>query len=252
MYEVYNNRLCVYANDLIRLNPQRGIGSEKGFLPEGTYYTKINRGLLVLIRRATNGKPALIEYMTMEDEVKKQYKNIYGDPVEAAERNRMGLLESTMKYNEEAYTYFSTTYRDELGRKLSAEKASLYTLQARVLDAVISIADDKKREIGGGNTRIDVWGKLSVMVNDLAEIRNSQGEPRYMHKLPVNAKSLKRKADQYAKEGWISLIHKNRGNRNAVKVTDERMEAVMHKLLSQHMNLNNVLPPANQDCCIWQ
>ena len=240
MFEVYNNSLCVYANDLIRKNSERGIGSDKGFMAEGTYYYKVNCGLLVLKRRASYGKPALIEYMTMEDSVKRQYITIYGDPTREAERTQMGLLESAMQYNESAYTYFSVEYRDELGRKLSAEKAYLYTLQARVLDAVLYLAGEKKREIGGGNTRIDVWGKLSDMVNELATIRNNQGEPRYPHKLPANAKSLKRKADQYAKDGWSALIHKNRGNRNAMKVTDERMEAVMHKLLSQHMNLNNV------------
>lgn len=240
MYEVYNNSLCVYANDLIRRNPKRNVGSEKGFLAEGTYNYKVNCGLLVLKRRATYGKPALIEYMTMEDCVKRQYIDTYGDPLREVEKNNMSLLERTMQYNEAAYTYFSTEYRDELGRKLSADKASLYTLQARVLDACLYLAGEKKREIGGGNTRIDIWGNLSILVNELATIRSNQGEPMYLHKLPANAKSLKRKADQYAKEGWSALIHKNRGNRNAVKVMDERLEAVMHKLLSQHMNLNNV------------
>ena len=71
MYEVYNNSLCVYANDLIRLN-KRGVGSERGFLAEGTYNYKVNRGLLVLMRRASHGKPALIEYKTMEEDVKKR------------------------------------------------------------------------------------------------------------------------------------------------------------------------------------
>lgn len=240
MYEVYNNRLCIYANDLIRLNTKRGVGSEKGFLAEGTYNYKVNRGHLIVARNRGRNQSSLIEFDTMEDKVKSEYIRIYGNPLDDAERNKIGLLESTLKYNEAAFTFFSVEYRDELGRKLSAEKAALYTLQSRVLDAVLYLAGEKKREIGGGNTRIDVWGKLSDMVNDLAEIRNSQGEPRYMHKLPANGKSLKRKADQYAKDGWISLIHKNRGNRNAVKVQDERMEAVMHKLLSQHMNLNNV------------
>ena len=40
MYEVFNNCLCIYANDLIRHNPKRGVGSERGFLAEGTYYTR--------------------------------------------------------------------------------------------------------------------------------------------------------------------------------------------------------------------
>ena len=240
MAVVFNNTVCVFANDLIKMNPQSGIGSLKGFIPEGTYYYKVNRGYLVLMRRASNGSPALIEFDTMEEKVKQEYIRIYGDPREEVERNKMGILESTMKYNEAAFTYFSVEYRDELGRKLSAEKASLYTLQARILDAVLYLAGEKKREIGGGNTRIDIWAKLSDMVNDLLAIRNSQGEQRYVHKLPSSGKTLKRKADQYAKNGWESLVHKNRGNRNAVKVMDERMEAVMHKLLSQHMNLNNV------------
>lgn len=240
MYEVFNNSLCIYANDLIRQDEKRGVGSEKGFLAEGTYYSKVNRGLLVLMRRASQGKPALIEYKTMEEDVKKKYVETYGDPIREAERNRMGLLESTLQYNEAAYTFFSVEYRDELGRKLSADKAALYTLQVRVLDAVLELVRQKKIEIGGGNTRIDIWGNMSVMVNDLATIRDNQGNARYPHKLPANAKSLKRKADQYAKEGWSALIHKNRGNANAKKVADERLEAVMHKLLSQHMNLNNV------------
>lgn len=240
MYEVFNNSLCIYANDLIRQDEKRGVGSEKGFLAEGTYYSKVNRGLLVLMRRASQGKPALIEYKTMEEDVKKKYVETYGDPLREAERNRMGLLESTLQYNEAAYTFFSVEYRDELGRKLSADKAALYTLQVRVLDAVLELVRQKKIEIGGGNTRIDIWGNMSVMVNDLATIRDNQGNARYPHKLPANAKSLKRKADQYAKEGWSALIHKNRGNANAKKVADERLEAVMHKLLSQHMNLNNV------------
>ena len=240
MYEVFNNSLCIYANDLIRQDEKRGVGSEKGFLAEGTYYSKVNRGLLVLMRRASQGKPALIEYKTMEEDVKKKYVETYGDPIREAERNRMGLLESTLQYNEAAYTFFYVEYRDELGRKLSADKAALYTLQVRVLDACITLANDRKNWVGQGSTRIDIWGNMSVMVNDLATIRDNQGNARYPHKLPANAKSLKRKADQYAKEGWSALIHKNRGNANAKKVADERLEAVMHKLLSQHMNLNNV------------
>lgn len=237
---VYNNTVCVCANDLIKFNPKTGIGVEKGFLAEGTYYYKVKHGLLVLMRRASHGRPALIEYDTMEDDIKKKYVNTYGNPKEEVERNRISLLESEMKYNEAAYSFFSTEYRDELGRKLSAEKAALYTLQVRILDACLSLAHNRKNWVGQGNTRVDIWARLSEQVNDLASLRGANGEIRFPHNLPANAKSLKRKADLYAKEGWSALIHKNRGNINAKKVTDERLEAVMHKLLSQHMNLNNV------------
>lgn len=237
---IYNNAVCVCANDLIKYNPKTGIGSDTGFIAEGTYYYKVNRGYLIVVRQRGRNQSALIEFDTMEDKIKKQYIEVYGNPKDEVERNRISLLEREMKYNEAAYTFFSTEYRDELGRKLSADKAALYTLQVRVLDACLSLAHERKNLIGQGSTRIDVWAKLSDMVNDLATVRGSMGELKYQHNLPANAKSLKRKADLYAKEGWSALIHKNRGNRNAVKVADERLEAVMHKLLSQHMNLNNV------------
>ena len=237
---VYNNTVCVCANDLIKFNPSRKLGSEKGFLAEGTYNYKVNRGYLIVVRQRGRNQSALIEFDTMEEKIKKEYIRIYGNPKEEVERNSLSLLESEMKYNEAAYTFFSTEYRDELGRKLSAEKAALYTLQVRVLDACLSLAHDRKNWVGQGNTRVDIWARLSEQVNDLASLRGANGEIRFPHNLPANAKSLKRKADLYAKEGWSALIHKNRGNANAKKVTDERLEAVMHKLLSQHMNLNNV------------
>ena len=237
---VYNNTVCVCANDLIKFNPKTGIGSEKGFLAEGTYYYKTNRGYLIVARQRGRNQSALIEFDTMEEKIKKEYIRIYGNPKEEVERDSLSLLESEMKYNEAAYSFFSTEYRDELGRKLSAEKAALYTLQVRVLDACLSLAHNRKNWVGQGNTRVDIWARLSEQVNDLASLRGANGEIRFPHNLPANAKSLKRKADLYAKEGWSALIHKNRGNINAKKVTDERLEAVMHKLLSQHMNLNNV------------
>lgn len=237
---VYNNTVCVCANDLIKFNPTRKLGSEKGFLAEGTYNYKVNRGYLIVVRQRGRNQSALIEFDTMEEKIKKEYIRIYGNPKEEVERDRISLLESEMKYNEAAYSFFSTEYRDELGRKLSAEKAALYTLQVRVLDACLSLAHNRKNWVGQGNTRVDIWARLSEQVNDLASLRGANGEIRFPHNLPANAKSLKRKADLYAKEGWSALIHKNRGNINAKKVTDERLEAVMHKLLSQHMNLNNV------------
>ena len=239
MAVVYNNTVCVYANELIKLDPARRIGSDRGFLPEYAYRYKAKTGLVTIMRRG-GGQPALVEFQSMEEKVKQAYISIYGDPMEDIERNRMGLLESEMKYNESAFTYYSTEYHDEDGRKLSSDKALLYTLQSRILDAVISLKNHKKNELGGGDTRIPVWDKLSKMVNDLSTIRNSNGELRYPHKLPTSGKSLKRKADQYEKEGYIALIHKNRGNQSAKKVKDERLEAVLHKLLSLHMNLNNV------------
>ncbi len=41
MAEIFNNRICVFANELIIFNPKTQVGSEDGFIPEGTYYSMV-------------------------------------------------------------------------------------------------------------------------------------------------------------------------------------------------------------------
>ena len=67
---IYNNTLCVCANELIKYNPKTGIGSDKGFIAEGTYNYKVKRGYLVVVRQRGRNQSALIEFDTMEDEIK--------------------------------------------------------------------------------------------------------------------------------------------------------------------------------------
>lgn len=237
MAVLYNNRVCVSANELIKLYATKG--SEKGFLTYDQYRYKTASRKLTVVRSHGRGQSALVEWETMEDEVKERYVAIYGDPTDEVERTRQSVLLDTMKYNEEAYSFFSSL-KDDNGRRLPAEKVDLYTLQARVLDAVIVLRNARRSLIGGGKSRVDVWQRLSELVNDLAWVRDSRGGRKYEHKLPATARTLQRKVREYEAEGWASLVHKGRGNTSAAKVKDERMAAVLHKLLSLHMNLNNV------------
>lgn len=240
MAVIYNNQVCVFANELITYNAKRNIGSEKGFIPEGTFQSKSRRGLIAIARRSTPKSPALVYFDTMEEYIKNQYIKAYGDPHEEFDAVlKQSLLECELQYNEEAYTFF-TDFTDEAGKKMKPEKAALYTLQARVLDAVLRLYRENRRSVGDGTVKVSVWDNLSRMVNDLLSVRNSRGEQRYPHKLPSTGKTLQRKALQYEKEGFYALVNKNHGNTSTRKVKDEECEAVMHKLLSQHMNLNNV------------
>lgn len=240
MAVIYNNQVCVFANELIAYNEKRKLGSKEGFLPEGTFQSKARRGLIMIARRSTPKSSALVYFDTMEEYIKQQYIRIYGDPHEAFDAlPKQSLLERELEYNEEAYSFF-TEYTDCGGKKLKPEKASLYTLQARILEAVLRLWHENRIRIGSGQMRVNVWDTLSRMVNDLLEVRNSRGEQRYPHKLPSTGKTLQRKALQYEREGYESLVNKNHGNISTRKLKDEECEAVMHKLLSQHMNLNNV------------
>lgn len=239
MAVIYNNRVCIYANELISYNPRTKVGSEKGFMAEGTYYSKVRRGHLEVARRSTPCSSALVYFDTMEHLTKKTYVMVYGNPEEELQKSQPGLIERYMGYNEDAYSFFCN-YTDDAGNHLKQDKIEKYTLQARVLDTAIMLARDKQAKIGDGTTRFNVWDRISNLCNDLTKINNSRGEPKYPHGLPKTGKTLKRKADQYKAEGYIALINKNHGNQVARKINNPDGEAIMHKLLSQHMNLNNV------------
>lgn len=237
---IYKNKLCIEASELIRRNDKTGIGSEKGFIAEGTYYSKVNRGMIIVARRGCKGMPTLIEYDTMDERVKQQYNAIYGDPHDVPEvRDETNAVILELEANEAALTYFMN-FKTADGLSVKREKAYVYALQARILDACMRIAHRKRNEIGAGSTRFNVWDALSKLVNDMATIRTSKGEQKYPHALPSTGKTLKRKADKYKKEGLASLINQNLGNRAASKVKTAESEALLHKIFSQHMNLDNV------------
>ena len=102
MAVIYNKQVCVFANELIARNKKSGIGTESGFLPEGTYYSKVNRGLIVIARRG-GGQPALVYFDTMEEYIKNQYIKAYGDPHEEFDAVlKQSLLERELQYNEDA------------------------------------------------------------------------------------------------------------------------------------------------------
>ncbi|WP_455670479.1 hypothetical protein [Phocaeicola faecalis] len=238
MAEIYNNRISVFANELIAYNPKRNIGSPTGFLSEGTYYTLVNRRHLVVLERARRNFSARIDYETMRRDIKQKYIAIYGDPMETI--HGQGILEEYIPICEDIHSKL-VLYRDEQGKSLKPQKIEEYTMNARVMKAVIALRDHKKMlAVGSSDIRFNVWDRLSERVNELLEVKGSNGKPKYPHNLPGNSKALRRKVETFEREGWQSLIHKGRGNKGAAKVEDEEMEAILYKLLSYHTNLNNV------------
>lgn len=249
MAEIYNNRVCVFANELISLNMKRNVGSDKGFLSEGTFSTLRNRRQLLVLRRSTPGSSALVDFETMRSDIKQKYIQVYGDPrAEIAAKTQKSALETAIVYGNAAYEYFSVKYRYDNDRKLPPAKVDEYTLNVRIMDALLKLRDTRKQwAFGGGNIRINIWERLCQLSNDLLTLKDPNGRAIFPHKLPQNWKSLKRKCEQYEQaravskeEGFRSVIHKAYGNKHAIKVLNEDAKAVMHKLISMHNNLNNV------------
>ena len=249
MAEIFDNRICVFANEIISLNPQRNIGSDKGFVSEGTFCTMKRRKQLIVLSRSTPGKSALVDFETMRQDIKNKYIEVYGDPrAEIATKTQKSVLEDAIVYGNAAYEFFSVKYRYDGDKKLPPVKVDEYTLNVRIINALLLLRDGRKvKEIGGGSTRINVWERLCTLSNDLLTLKDPNGRDIFPHNLPKNWKSLKRKCEQYEaarriseEEGYRSIIHKSYGNKYAAVVLNEDAQAVMHKLIGMHNNLNNV------------
>ena len=101
--------LDVYKRqELIIFNPKTQVGSEDGFIPEGTYYSMARNGQLIVLRRGIPGCPALVDFETMRKDVKKEYIVRKGDPrAEIAAKTQKSILEDAIVYSNAAYEFFS-------------------------------------------------------------------------------------------------------------------------------------------------
>lgn len=246
---IFDNRICVYANELITYNPKTKIGSASGFISENNYYKMKNNKQMVVLQRSTPGSSAIIEYDSLREDVRRKYVLSYGDPRRTlSHQARKSVLEDAILFSNDAFEYYTHEYRYAGGKSLPCGKIDEYTLNVRIIEALLSLKQGRSRWItGGGATRINLWGQLCEMSNRLLTLRDAHGKPVFPHTLPRNAASLKRKCEAYEKArnespeaGYRLLIHKNFGNKSAAIVKDGESEAVMHKLISLHNNLNSV------------
>lgn len=252
MAVIYNDKVCVLANELIRFDAKRNIGSDKGFIGRSNFDNMRSNGQVIIARRSTPGNSALVEFDTMRPDMKKKYIEVYGDPyAELASREQKSDLEEEIRYNNSAYSFFQTYVYGENNR-LPQAKINEYTLSVNVMEALLRLRDRQKQSAIGGNTRINVWERLGAQCTALLEVKDTKGKPLFPHNLPASWKSLKRKCEAYdaarqqgAEQGYLSVIHKNYGNDAASKLKEgnersELAESLVRQFLGLHMNWNNV------------
>lgn len=246
---MYNNKVCVRADDLIAFDDKTGIGSRDGFISLSAYKAMGHRNQLVIARRGNRNTPALIEFETMRPDIKNKYVETYGDP-RASLANRSSrqynLLTDYIAYDNAAYTFFSSyRYGDNA---LRPEKVDEYTLSASIIEAILKLRQEhKSRQVGKGSTRIPFWENIGKIVNDLATLKDAKGLTLFPHKLPSSWKSLKRKCEAFSKgmntgmeTAYKTLIHKNYANNNASIVTTDVDVALLRRMFGLHTNLNNM------------
>ena len=172
---IFNNKVCVFANELITYNEKRRIGSRSGFIPEGTFQTMKKRKQIVVLQRSTPGTSAIVDFETMREDLKKKYIDLNGDPrVTLSAQSRKGVLEEAIVFSNEAFEFYSTEYRYDGDRKLPDARIDEYTVNVRVLEAILHLRDEhRKNSIGSNGPRVNFWKNISVLCNELKTLRDT-------------------------------------------------------------------------------
>ncbi|MGJ1305162.1 hypothetical protein [Sphingobacterium multivorum] len=132
-------------------------------------------------------------------------------------------------------SHFYATYKLPSGKELSKELKSTYTINASVLNAVITALSKKRafRKAYGNPNSAEVKSIWELVCEDVEAVEGKLG-----HTLKV--KSLRRILSAYKKDGYQSLISGKLENQNTAKVVSEEQLAVLEKLLRRHSNFDNV------------
>jgi hypothetical protein len=182
------------------------------------YKQKCFKCQIKVLINAHRGQQAWVEYASLEQcglsaliEAKLGYK-----PREVHSYN---AILPVLTMDSSAEKYFSEYRYGEYGNKpLTAPTQQEYTANASILNAIhqIVITRQSLHKRTGGRV------SLSAIMNDMSVAIKGIDRNIYKHSLDFsNPRSLERVYKNYKSEGYYSLIHKNFGNKSALKVTEK-------------------------------
>lgn len=181
------------------------------------------------LRRASLNSDALIEYKSLSQEWQDMLALKFDNPPKKVKESFFAKHYFT---DGEAFKFYTShRYGERNEKKLTTEQVELYTHNASVLNACISVKSDRKGMKKALNSKtMDIWQSLSNDVNAFTQVA---------HNLPTHKDSLRRKVLQYQKEGYACLIPGTLQNANARKVVTDEQTALIDELLAKHNNFDN-------------
>ena len=228
-YEYYNNKLGVKIRFLIsdknKAEESLCLISYRALKWRMDVETSTERQL----RRASLGYDALVEYSSLSQEWKDMLTTKFGNPPEKVKESYFAQHYFTDGKALEFFQLHRYGQRNE--KSLSPEQVELYTHNASVLNTCVLIKNNRKAIKKALNSKtMDIWDSICNDVNSFTQVA---------HNLPKHKDSLRRKIQQYEKEGYICLIPGTLQNANAKKLVTDEQTALIDELLAKHNNLDN-------------
>lgn len=220
MVEYVDNKLCVEAGWMV----------DEGIVSYDTYKNYAKRNKIRVLRRGCRNTPAMIDYESMPERLKREVVNKIGHhPYEEVRRSQ---LEMAIEHDAELARFFDEhTFNN--GRRLPKETKIEYYNNAIVLRGIHRMLTEKKALWKAKGKRLTVnWNEVSEGCREL-------NRKLYGHTLPANARRLQDKYKEFVKEGPGVLIHKNFNNTNAARIEEGINEDMALMLISDQRQLSN-------------
>ena len=228
--EYYGKILCISANDLTQDDRPELVNGEADWshsrmlggvhpsmLPTATlapimsvsnYKQMKKRGQINVVRAGKGlGNYALVEVATLPQRFRDAIKEKYGELEVNVLREWFG---QHYRMDSKAREYFSR-YRFEDGGSLPAEKVNEYTVNASVLEAIVSVVGDANvmRKAMHGTTVN--WTEIVSLI--------SYYKAETGHTLPMSAHRFRDTLKEFKEKGYETLISKKFRNQNTRKVS---------------------------------
>ena len=200
MYEYHNNTLCVQVGKMI----------DAGIISESNYKYHKSKGHFVVVRRASYGNSALVEFISMPERFRKEVERIAGAP----NYNQRKYFSDYLKPDPDALRFLKN-YRNADDKPLTETLIEQYHAKIKVFNAIKQYIEEntiRQRALGKKDTAL--WKALAEAVHKL-------DKELYPHRLPKHYRRLKEKYTMYINTGYKAVIHKGVGNKNTEKLSGE-------------------------------
>ncbi len=195
------------------------------------------RGCVRSLRRGGNGRTALIDWQSMGTKLKAKVIDALGcDP---AQMSRESLLRSILERREArlldtaAYEYYSgVTGKD--GHYLKPEKVTELWNNARILDAIGELLEEKRRAAELGRLRLSVKREFEALAVEI-----DQQLVEWPNTLPTSGDRLRKKFNEYQLHGYETLVHGLTGKESNHKARPVEVNAVIEALVASGAKLND-------------
>lgn len=202
--EYYGKKLCISAQELVA----------GGIISQPNYKQLSARGRINVVRRGGGvNMYALIAVDSLPTKYKDAVEEKYGN---GAEVILTGWFMSNYELDQAAVAFYND--RSKTGLDLGDDKKHEYIINASVLNTCIRLYENTKAIKRTMGERYD-WDKMATAVKILRE--------QLGHTLPESTLRFRKKANQYKRDGYISLISGKFGNQYRRKVDFKTEQLVL-------------------------